>query len=333
MNEQLVSYLLPVFNAERTIVEAVESVLKQTYKNIELLIIDDGCTDRSMTLIRTFNDNRIRIISNGNNKGLVASLNIGLSEANGEYIARIDADDICSPNRTQMQLDFIQKNQIDIAGSFIRKFEQATGIVRYPITNDEIKISLLFNNPMVHPSIFFHRRLVDQGLFRYEEQWKHVEDYALWIKLMDTCTFGNVQQPLINYRINAESVCGIYHPEQLLKSDLLRKNLLSKTLPSVALTEDEWKWMRNPVDPDKIKLEGIGTLISKLVTANERDRYFNSTAFKKVLLYRFLSTCLLLNRSNQKALKKLLIMSNEYNIAIPFQKKFRVFIKGLLNWK
>ena len=159
----LVSVILPVYNSEKYIFEAIESVLNQTYKNIEIIVIDDCSTDTSAEIINNFNDNRIRYYKNEKNSGIVYSLNRAISLAKGKYLARMDSDDICLPNRIQEQVNFLNIHpEILIVSSWFMTFGDAEGIVKYCCDPDEIKCKLLYSLQLLHPGWMFRRDLFEK---------------------------------------------------------------------------------------------------------------------------------------------------------------------------
>ena len=147
MDNPLVTILMPVYNAELYLKRAIESILNQTYKNIEFLIINDGSTDNSLAIIKSYSDKRIVLIENDKNSGLIYSLNIGLKKASGKYIARMDADDISYPTRIQKQCAFMENhNEIGILGTFIQKENKFKNYSNPNLTSNELKARLIFNN-------------------------------------------------------------------------------------------------------------------------------------------------------------------------------------------
>ena len=152
-----VTVLLPAYNAEKYLVEAVDSILKQTFVDFELLIIDDGSTDNTLNIINSFKDSRIRIVKHAENNGLIFSLNEGLSLAKSKYILRMDADDIALPNRLKVQVDFMNQHQeIAAAGSFYHVIGREE-VQKMPTSNNTIKVHMLFHTAMAHPTMILRR--------------------------------------------------------------------------------------------------------------------------------------------------------------------------------
>jgi len=202
------SVVMSVYNAERFLKEAIQSILTQTYKNFEFIIINDGSTDNSLEIIKSFKDNRIKVI-NQKNIGLSKSLNKGVKISNGRYIARMDADDISLPNRFELQLDFFATNKgYVLLGSNIY-FIDINGAILYetnlPLTNEDMKESLP-NIKMMHSSVMFLK-----SAFYEAEQYpieipKYFEDKILWNKMANYGKIANLEDVLIKYRLVPSSI-------------------------------------------------------------------------------------------------------------------------------
>lgn len=208
MSEPCITVLIPVYNAELYLKQAIDSVLSQTFTDFELLIINDGSTDSSLDILHSYSDDRLRIISQSN-AGIVKALNLGLDLAKGKYIARMDADDICYPHRLSTQFNFLQENPdyigvgsnvnwIDKEGDYIFTFINPSS------TYEEIKRSFMKDNPFIHPSMFF---LKDEAIAvgKYPNLL-NFEDYGLWKKLLDRGKMCNLNEVLLDYRMNPSSV-------------------------------------------------------------------------------------------------------------------------------
>jgi len=155
-----VTVLMSVYNGSKYLAEAIESILHQSYTDFEFLIINDGSTDLSEKIIKSYNDRRINYIKNNENIGLTRSLNKGLCLARGKYIARMDADDISMPDRFKEQVDFMEKNENVVAcGTFIELFGIKTGKIKYPIKDKEIREKFIFNPPLAHPTAVSYTHL------------------------------------------------------------------------------------------------------------------------------------------------------------------------------
>ena len=193
-----VSVLMSVYNAERYLEEAIQSVLAQTYENFEFIIVDDGSEDGSLAIINQIKDKRIRLIVNEKNKGLIYSLNKGLDAAVGKYIIRMDADDISDP----------EHREIGISGtayqSFGEGFSSKTRILESnPLQN---KADLMFYPVLAHPSVIMRKSVLDENNLRYREEFKNAEDYGLWVEASNFTKISNVKKKLLNYRVLDKSI-------------------------------------------------------------------------------------------------------------------------------
>ena len=207
----LISVLMPVYNGEKYLREAIDSVLAQTYTNFELLLINDGSTDSSKDIILSYSDPRIRYIENEQNLKLIATLNKGIDLAKGDYIARMDADDVCMPNRLLTQLRFMQKHpQIDMCGSWalrINSAGQITGKIKNIHTPGLLSCVTFFTCPFVHPVTFFKSEVLKNNLYSIEAL--HTEDTELWNRLRQRgYRFANIRKYLLKYRWHSENISG-----------------------------------------------------------------------------------------------------------------------------
>jgi len=197
----IVSVVLPVFNAEKYVKEAVQSILDQTFPDFELIIINDGSTDSSLRILEQFKaqDERVILISR-ENKGLVHTLNEAISIARGQWIARMDADDVALTNRFARQLEWLDETDADICGSWVRLFGTVDErILKHPQTDAAIKMELLFGTPFAHPAVMLKTELVKK--LRYDKAWEKCEDYDLWERASRAgWKMTNVPEVLLLYR-------------------------------------------------------------------------------------------------------------------------------------
>lgn len=202
----LVSIILPAFNAEKYIREAIESVLLQDYKNIELLIIDDCSTDATASIINSISDPRITFIKNDLNLGLIRTLNKGLGLARGNFIGRIDADDVWHDNTKislQMQYFYEYPDTILIGTDAIAIDDLGNNIfqIKNHYENNYIKKHFLIGNPFIHPSVIFKKdKALEVGGFLDEDLY--IEDYSLWLRMGKIGAIANIPKPLMKYRIH-----------------------------------------------------------------------------------------------------------------------------------
>lgn len=201
-----VTVLMPVFNGERFLREAIESILRQTHRDFELLIINDGSTDRSRDIVLSYSDPRITLVENAENIGLAAALNVGIRLAKYELVARQDADDISLPERLALQVDFLEENQnVALVGTqaaiIDRQGFRAGLVLDRACTHDSIRWDLLFDNGFTHTSVMFRRSIIAQ-LGGYDSAFRYCQDYALWTQVARHHCVANLDVCLVHYRVH-----------------------------------------------------------------------------------------------------------------------------------
>lgn len=215
--------VLPVYNAEKYVAEAITSILKQTYTQFEFLIINDGSTDKSLQVIQNTigNDPRVKLVSR-ENKGLSFTLNEAAQIASGDYYARMDADDIALPNRLEKQIKFIEKHKVDICGTWHQLFGAQTNVIVFPETEDDIRCGLLFNSPFSHPTVILKTELIKK--LGYRTEFNGAEDYDLWERALRAGYRAyNIPEVLYFYRIHPEQVSSASYTRQRELGHIIRK--------------------------------------------------------------------------------------------------------------
>lgn len=207
----LVSVIMPVYNAGEYLVEAIESILKQTYKNFELIIVNDHSTDNSWEIIQKYQKKYPKKIKAINlkknlNRGGDACANIGILKAKGKYIARMDADDIAHPKRLEKQVKFLEKNnQIFLVGTNAKVIDNKGKIIgekTVPTAHKDIYQSFFTFNPIIHPSAMY-RRIINNKKFFYPKKFSANNDYYIFFKMAcQGYQFANLKDKLIFYRIH-----------------------------------------------------------------------------------------------------------------------------------
>ena len=214
-----ISVLMPVYNAEKYMEESIESVLNQTFRDFEFIIINDGSNDSSLSLLKKYKkkDKRIIILDNKKNLGLHISLNRGLNIAKGKYIARMDADDISLRDRFMIQFDYMEKHpEIFLIGGsaiIIDENGEKMGALLKGDNPNRIRKKLQKSNPLIHPSIIFR----NTHEFFYREKFVCSEDYDLYLRMISKGKMlQNIEPFLIRYRISKNSFVArfITHPNE-----------------------------------------------------------------------------------------------------------------------
>jgi glycosyltransferase involved in cell wall biosynthesis len=206
MKLPLVSIIMPTMNSEKFIRETLHSLIAQKYKRFELIVVDGASKDKTLDIVESYSDGDIKIIELALGLGIAAALNAGIDAAKGEFIARMDADDIAYEWRLHDQVQFLIRNpQISLVGTGVDAFWDKEGVYRSPISHTNIKNEFLVNNPFFHPTIMFRRSIAESGLYRYNETYSFEEDYELWGRLITKIECHNLNQSSIKYRINGNS--------------------------------------------------------------------------------------------------------------------------------
>ncbi|KAF3983690.1 MAG: glycosyltransferase [Methylococcales symbiont of Hymedesmia sp. n. MRB-2018] len=210
----LISVLMPVYNAEKYLDEAIQSILNQTFTDFEFIIINDGSSDNSLNIIKKYQqqDSRIVVVSR-ENKGFIFSLNEGVSLVKGKYIIKMDADDISLPTRIERQLAFLEEHNLDMCGTAFVRFNQQgeKGLICHPSLDRDIKFSLIFY-------CAFHYPIMKTSIFKslaYDQDCKYAEDYKLWIDVaLQGYKIGNTPEVLFKYRQHENQISRQYIEEQ-----------------------------------------------------------------------------------------------------------------------
>lgn len=205
-----VSILLPAYNQEKYIEETVESILSQTFTDFEFIILDDASSDRTAERIQTFEDERITFYQNAENLGSVGTLNKGLALCRGEYIARIDGDDIAYPERLAKQVAFLDSHSdVGVVGSAVQCFSDSGmgEVMRYETDSSALFSSFLLaeTSMVAHPAVMMRRCLFEGGI-QYSQEHFYAEDYKLWNDLKWHARIGNLPDVLLKYRIHQSSM-------------------------------------------------------------------------------------------------------------------------------
>lgn len=291
----LVTVLMPVYNGEKYLEEAIESILNQTFRDFEFLIIDDGSTDKSAEIIASFNDARIRMERNEINLGLIKTLNKGFRLSKGKYIARMDCDDISLPKRLSAQTSFMEKHpKIGICGSWVKiiGLEQKF-INKYPQNHEEARAYLLFNTPFAHPAVIIRKEIIEKNQLEYNENYKHAEDYELWSKIIEHTRISNIPKVLLHYRIHTESASKKNSSIQAENSNRIRLKLLKQL--NINATPAELDIHRRFIRPDYLNpkdfISQLEAWFNRILLSNKKEKKYEQNSLAIVVSSRWLNAC------------------------------------------
>jgi Glycosyl transferase family 2 len=256
MKTPMVSVVMSVFNGERFLPEAIESILGQTFRDFEFIIIDDGSMDGSAAILDSYRegDTRIRVYHE-KHAGLVKSLNRGCGLALGKYLGRMDADDVASPDRLALQVDFMESHaKVGVVGGTVEWIDttgKSLGIYPYPADDREIKAGLLYDCVLWHPTVLLRKEVFARA-GGYRDGVFGAEDYDLWLRIADHFQLANIQAVVLKYRI---------HPYQVSMQKRVQQTL--GTLASQIAAKRRKHGLLDPLDdveeitPDALEAWGI----------------------------------------------------------------------------
>ncbi|WP_299888584.1 glycosyltransferase family 2 protein [uncultured Lacinutrix sp.] len=226
-NQPLITVLIPTYNCELYVKEAVQSILDQTYSNFECIIIDDCSTDKTIEILKSFNDNRIKLIEKPKNSGYTNSLNYGLTIAKGKYIARMDGDDISLPTRFEKQVAIFETNpKLVVCGSIFQIID-SDQVIYNPESHQEITLAMLKDSAIGHPTAMLRASTLKEHNINYDVSKEPAEDYDLWVRLLEFGEFYNIQELLFLYRVHEGQVSITKKEKQRTKASESRFKMLS----------------------------------------------------------------------------------------------------------
>lgn len=276
MNKPLVSVIMPVYNSELYLKEAIESIVNQTYENFELIIIDDGSSDNSVSIVKSINSEKIKLVINEKNLGVSATRNKGLNLAKGEYIALMDSDDISLPKRLEIQVNFLETNlDYGLISSYYESFRVGffgikKRVRKLPLNDKQIKVNLLFFNVICCPSAMIRKNVIIKNNLFFDEKLRMSEDFDLWKKISKVSKIANIGEVLLRYR---------KHPNNTIKN---RINLDKSFLIVAQRTFDDFDMNILKLFDEKFKLKDISNFIfitkylENILEKNQTEKEYDS---------------------------------------------------------
>lgn len=297
-----VSVIMSAYNAEKYLLESVNSILRQEGVDFQVIIVNDGSTDNTAGLLEQIknSDSRVTVI-NQENKGLASALNTAIQISKGEYIARMDADDIADSKRLAKQLDFLEKfKDVDIVGSYVEAFgDSKVRVWTFPETKEDCDAALLFLNPLAHPAVMFRRRIIaDIGY--YDLSFNYDQDYELWARASASHGISNINKVLLKYRIHGNQMGSVFSKAERVNSQKRTQLFLLKEMGLNPSKEDmvthlllanayrlEFEFAGN-----YNTLKRVSLWVKKIAETNRKTKRYNDLALKKRLYTQYHSLCL-----------------------------------------
>lgn len=329
MPSPLITVLMPVYNSESFLNEAIESILTQTFKDFEFLIINDGSTDNSKNIIFSYNDIRIKYVENHSNIGLIKTLNKGFDLAKGIYIARMDADDICMPERLKKQFEFMEKNiNICLCGSWYQTFGEINKYVKYATDNDEIRVRLLHQTQFCHPSVILRKFLLEEYNYIFDSNYLHAEDYEFFVRIAEKYKVANLPEVLLKYRTHKNSVTNLYNNIQAENT----KKIIINQFKNFKIDFDNYDYdlyinfaYNNFKYFDRQKCIKLNELLCNLINENKKNEYLPSLKLKYYWADKFFNICYNVSNCFDIWVESVFYDKNKMTLLKKIKKQFKKF--------
>ncbi len=286
MSSPAISVVMSAYNAEKYIGEAIDSILNQTFKDFEFIIVDDASTDKTLSVVENYKDRRIKILRNEKNLKLAASLNKGLRISQGKYIARMDADDISHLERLEKLYDFLEQNpNVDICGTPMKLFGSEDAVWGRNTEDKEIKAGLIWGSTMQHGTVLMRKdKILEHNLF-YDESFHVGQDWKYWYDAKNYVTFSNLKQSLYFYRRGEQNIT-IQHSHES-KDRYATMHRIMLTDMGITFSEHELKLHQFimgllSVPPSPQTINEARSWLEKLISHNRAMKEYDAFSFEKI---------------------------------------------------
>lgn len=298
LQQGLVSVIMSNYNTpEEYLRTAIDSILNQTYTDIEFIIVDDCSTDQSKDVIQSYNDSRIILIENNENLGLTKSLNIALHAAKGEFVARMDSDDYSYPDRFEKQVRFLQSHPdyilcgtaVELFGSGAHKYHQRIVVKEVPL-QEEWKIRQLFDNctNIIHPTAMFRHQIMLNNHIQYNEKYVYAQDYRIWIDCNRVAKCTSLSDVLFKYRIHDGAISS---SKKTTQDDCARR-IMEEQLAWINLSlPNNWETIHRGFFVGRKEYDlNQRNWIKTIIAANSKHKIYQQSLLKKMLWKKWAET-------------------------------------------
>jgi glycosyltransferase involved in cell wall biosynthesis len=287
---------MPVYNAAPHLQASIKCVLQQSVGDLELIVVDDGSTDGGIEIVHSFRDPRIRVVRHNTNRGLAAARNTCLESAEGQYVAWLDADDLCHPLRLHEQLQVMARQPgVGLCGTWVKAFGNGrVSAWRYPTDADTLRSRMLFDSPFATSSVMVRRSILDRCSAMFDSSFEPAEDYDLWERLSHVTAFANIGKYLTSYRLHRDQTSNAMSDRQVAAVWRIQERQLAAL--GIRATENEKSVhlkLRVFRDFDRHNdwLEPARRWLEKLSQANEQQAVFPRQAFSAEVADRWYRVC------------------------------------------
>ena len=277
--------ILPAYNCEQFIRETLESIVKQSFKDFVCYVIDDGSTDDTANVIRSFSDKRIVYHKNEENLGLVKTLNKGLKLADHKYIIRMDADDLCHPQRFEKQIEYLEDHpEIDVCGTNLKTFGNKEVHWEFPESNIEIRSAIFFRTLLAHPTIALRKAILEKHNVNYSPRFPHMEDADLWLQLINVAKFHCIQEELLLYRVEGQNITVKNKETRLAREAEFYSHVFSSfNITSTNEQMESYVKRKNAKSITKKDIANINECYSAIVERNRLTQYTDGRIVKEII--------------------------------------------------
>lgn len=288
-NLPLVSVIMPVFNSGKYLKKAIESILNQTYENIELLIIDDGSLDESVKIIKSFNSNKIKFFQNQKNIGVSATRNKAIDLSAGKYVALMDSDDISPIYRIEKQVDFLENNnEYGLIGGHYERFSEVgflkkKKIHRQSLIQEENQVKINFMGSISAPTVMFRLSVVKENNIYFDINLKIAEDYDFWRRIGLYSKVTNIDEILINYRKHSNNTMNKKELAYLHTTIAIRKSFDNLQIPNYDIFDEKQK-IQN-VDSFFKLVNNLESFIKNNKYSNKFDQNYLEKAIIEIIIW------------------------------------------------
>lgn len=328
MTQPLVSVLMTTYNPDKTYFsQAIESILEQTYKNFEVILVDDGSQFDVEKIVKAYDCKKIRYYKLQNNVGITRALNIGLQYCEGKYIARMDDDDICLRQRLEKQVLFMESNpDVHVLGCNKQNFGFNSNVshIEFAKMRGQQQVELFFKNAgLPHPSVMLRKSFLDEHKIRYNESYKKAQDYRLWVECVKYTRLYCLPEILLMYRCHEKQISSSSGEEQTYYKELIKFEQLSLLgiKPDDLEKEIHLKFCDDNIPQNQEK--EMLCWAKKLYKSNCQKQYFEKKAFAYglyVKVYINLKT----NNKITKLLKSLAVFNVDVLRYFIFKKRNKI---------
>lgn len=333
MAKPVVTVLMPVRNGAKHLRAAISSILSQSYRDFEFLVLDDGSTDETPAILRSFRDSRLRVETNPASLGVARTLNRGLDLACGDLIARMDADDISRPRRLAEQVTYMTGHpEVAVLGTAVRFFGALPFVpVHGPEQPEVARAFALYDNPLFHPTVMIRKSVLDRAGLRYDPSFTSSEDFALWLKVLGGSAIANLPRVLVWLRVHRTNVTRTQTTPMFEQTRQMLADQLAKL--DIQPDAESLEFHRRVGHGDRMEsveaMNRAEAWLSRLADANRRSAHYTEQEFRSALGLVWRRLCLNSSNLGMEAWRRLHANPWKIRVAVSSEEQLR-FVLGVV---